>query len=287
MLNQAQNSATRTEEETAKEDVSMAWNSVYTDYIVASTQNAGVEKASFFTAENISKYIHSGTITNVVYRYDGSVSLKYQITGKDIQYNFVVAENGNVTMEGELGTTVSLGTVTANGTNLAKGWKYFYDDGSNIYLIYEHYLENAAIPSGENIEISGYRVYGKPGPGRDTLINYLKNTTTWREIAKGVENALKAKNVTVTGVTATGGPTVEQFQQSYDTMYASEGFKVKYVTSGTETASADGYVYKVGTADWATSKDLSLGSKNNMYQLTTATTDAYGYWLARPFGYQL
>ena len=74
-------------------------------------------------------------------------------------------------------------------------------------------------------------------------------------------------------------------------MDTSEGFKVKYVTSGTayqdsgtSTASADGYVYKVGTADWGTSKDLSLGSKNNMYLSTTATTDAYGYWLALSFG---
>ena len=175
-----------------------------------------------------------------------------------------------------------------NGIALEKGWKYFYDDGSNIYLIYEHYLENAAIPTGTNITKDGYKIYSSTN--RTALIDYLKNTTTWSGMALGVTNALSAKGVTVTGVTAIGGPTVELFQQSYDAMYASEGFKVKSVTSGTayqdsgtNTASADGYVYKIGTADWDTAKNLSLGSKNNMYLSTIAETDASGYWLARTF----
>ena len=46
---------------------------------------------------------------------------------------------------------VDIGTVTVNGTELLKGWQYFYNDGTNVYLIYEDYLENDAIPTSGNI----------------------------------------------------------------------------------------------------------------------------------------
>lgn len=272
----------------------MAWDSAYTDYIASSTQNAGVDRSSFFTKEKLNNYLGKtgGTITEATYNADGSMAVKYQLTGKEIEYNFTIDENGNISIgEGstttvaEYGTTATLGTVTVNGTALEKGWKYFYNDGSNIYLIYDYYLEHDQIPTGGNITVSdGYSVYSTSGS--ETLINYLKNATIWNGFATGVTNALNAKGVTVSGLTVTGGPMVEMFQASYDTQHPDVGFKVSDNQSVTG-ASVKGYYY------WTTAenswKDYVLIENSNLLYFPEVmnVTDngvlTVGYWAIRIF----
>ena len=223
------------------------------------------------------------------------------------------------------GAEVNLGPVTVTNTtgstnytaNLLQKWKYFYEDDAangNIYLIYANYLENAQIPlSTENgIAKNGYNVYvdtaNYSGKTRDNLIAYLSNESTsasgiWKGFAEGVENALNAKLATgqklATGtVKAYGAPTVEQFKGSYLGNYPTSGFDAKevnqgddYQDTGSSSATADGYVFKVGTGNYGYSAYLENSNKALYFPVASTTKETnsqskgtIGYWLARPFG---
>ena len=215
------------------------------------------------------------------------------------------------------GATAQLGTVEVNGTALLQGWKYFYEDDAangNIYLIYANYLESAQIPTATNILKNGYNVYASGS--RDNLINYLKGetstySTVWNGFATGVETALNAKlavgqKLTTGTVKANGAPTVEQFKGSYLGNYPTSGFDAKevsqgadYQNTGSSSANADGYVYKVGTGNYDYYASLGNSNKALYFPETTysqirdananpaQTGDTYGYWLARSFSWQL
>lgn len=206
------------------------------------------------------------------------------------------------------GTTAKLGIVTVDDKALENEWNYFYDDETNIYLIYGNYLENSQIPTSGSYGIAkdGYNVYIKNTKNhRDNLISYLSNSSTstsgvWSKIALGVQDALLAKGINV-AVKATGAPTVEQFVASYNTDNPSELFDSKYLnsheylngTSGTR-ANVDGYVFKrsyPGTFGWST---YLLTTNSILYFPVTIKTkdsnsytsqnyDTQGYWLARLF----
>ena len=217
------------------------------------------------------------------------------------------------------GMTVPLGTVTVGSTALTSGWQYFYDDGSKIYLIYAEYLENAQIPSGTNISKNGYRVYANSSTARSYLVDYLQSTTTWSGFATGVTNALAAKSVTVTGVTATGAPTLEMWTTSYNDKYGTTLGAQNFTTTGqtyydgskgtatsvgttTKTTSTTGYLYTrdntAATIKWEnyiisdymkTLVGYPTGSSNMYYPHTgsSAWNSTYGYWLARSFSLPL
>ena len=207
------------------------------------------------------------------------------------------------------GATAQLGTVEVNGTALLQGWKYFYEDDAangNIYLIYANYLESAQIPAATNISIDGYNVYASGS--RDNLVNYLKGetstySTVWNGFSTGVENALNAKlaegqRLTTGTVKAYGAPTVEQFKGSYIENYPTSGFDAKYVEqgedyqeTGSSSAGAEGYVYKVGTGNYGYSAVLGNNNKVLYFPVISPTKeassqsyDSWGYKLARLFG---
>ena len=232
------------------------------------------------------------------------------------QYEYTVPAS-NVTITAKFkdyqkyGATAQLGTVEVNGTALLQGWKYFYEDDAsngNIYLIYANYLESAQIPTATNILKNGYNVYASGS--RDNLINYLKGetstySTVWNGFATGVETALNAKlavgqKLTTGTVKANGAPTVEQFKGSYLGNYPTSGFDAKevsqgadYQNTGSSSAKADGYVYKVGTGNYDYYASLGNSNKALYFPETTysqirdananpaQTGDTYGYWLAR------
>ena len=209
------------------------------------------------------------------------------------------------------GTTANLGTVSVNGTALESGWQYFYDDRSNIYLIYADYLENNAIPSGTNITKEGYRVHADSSTDRSYLLDYLEDSTTWSEFATGVTNGLAAKSVTVTGVTATGAPTPEMWTESYNAKYNTTLGAQNFTTTGqryynntsatsvgtsTTTTTETGYLYTrdntEATIKWETYlPDAYMNTlagyptnSSNMYYPHTGTAawnNTTGYWFAR------
>ena len=147
VLTQSQNAKKKTEEANAIEEISMAWSSIYTDYLVDSSANPNIQKNGYFTLTNFQKYMNgNGSITAAVYNSDGTVSINYQ-RNSEVTENYVIDSNGNVTRKGIYGTEIDLGS-----SILAKKWQYFYDDGDNIYLIYADYLETAKIQTQGTIE---------------------------------------------------------------------------------------------------------------------------------------
>ena len=95
-----------------------------------------------------------------------------------------------------------IGEVIVGSTTLKGGWKYFYSEGDNVYLIYGDYLESGAIPKDYSVTIgrddSNRHVYA--GSNRTQLLTYLKDTSKWADIVSGVKSAMeKAIGTTITG----------------------------------------------------------------------------------------
>ena len=218
------------------------------------------------------------------------------------------------------GTSVDLGNVyigdsSIESNKLLRGWKYFYDDGENIYLIYDYYLENNKIPTSliNGISLDGYNVaiLGS-GKTRDNLVAYLSDNSIsnnmstsgiWGGFAEGVRNALIAKGLSTSiEVKATGSPTVIQFQASYDTMYPEDNFIAEYRNENEAIDGANGTkvnasccVYKAGMENWdyyyilgKTNKllyfpEVTYSNIRDDNSLIEQSNDTYGYWLIRIF----
>ena len=96
-------------------------------------------------------------------------------------------------------------SVTVQGETL-NNWKIFYNDGTNVYLMYGDYLEASLMPAGNNIgkDISNYKYGVKSNSGGvSTLVSWIRNTTTWSDFAAGYSGAV-----------ATGSPSLDQLNES-------------------------------------------------------------------------
>ena len=83
-------------------------------------------------------------------------------------------------------------------------WKVFYNDGTNVYIILDDYLENRLLPTETGLQTKyKYSVYSSTN--RDTLLTELTTTSNWSEFANGVEGAI-----------ATGGATNAMFIDSWN-----------------------------------------------------------------------
>ena len=83
-------------------------------------------------------------------------------------------------------------------------WKVFYNDGTNVYIILDDYLENRLLPTATGLQTKNkYSVYSNTD--RDTLVTALTKTSNWSEFANGVS-----------GATAAGSPTNEMFVNSWN-----------------------------------------------------------------------
>ncbi len=98
---------------------------------------------------------------------------------------------------------------SANGIS---DWRIFLNDGSNIYLISSYYVPNSGIKSGIGINKTG--TYGIWSANGSTLMNAMLNTNNWAQYANGTSAGVQIK-----GATATGGPTLAQFWNSYNKKY--------------------------------------------------------------------
>ncbi len=111
-------------------------------------------------------------------------TLVSQITGND----YGKAINYSATVKGEQ----------------VNNWKVFYNDGTNVYIILDDYLENRLLPSETGLQTySKYSVYSNIS--RDKLIEALTDESNWREFANGVS-----------GATGQGTPSVEMLMASYN-----------------------------------------------------------------------
>lgn len=103
-------------------------------------------------------------------------------------------------------------SVTVNGTTY-NDWKVLYNDGTNVQIIMSDFLPQSGIPSAalsaglEKVTFSGkttYNVYSTVS--RDKLLSGL--TSGWEDFAKGVNGAM-----------ATGAPTLEVVESSFQQKY--------------------------------------------------------------------
>ncbi len=183
---------------------------------------------------------------------------------------------------------IDLGSVTSGSTKLSGGFDYFCTEGDDVKIIYDTYLENAAIPSTGTISKNQRAVWSTSN--RDDLINFLKGTgnytKVWDNLKTGIQNALSAKGVQKSDydkVTVTGAPTLEQTALAWNEHWeSSEGKKLKVQTNST------GYQYSLattGSTSWTTAvQDTNYTSKPLFWPHTSSSgyENAYGWWLAGP-----
>ncbi len=206
----------------------------------------------------------------------------------------VVSINVNVRLL--YGEEVTLSDVIVNGVEL-KNWRYLYNDGDKIYLIYADYLESNVIPSGEKIQKNGRFVCAEMvselSVGRQYLYDYLSDKNIWKNISEAVTNALnnneklKKENIQISGVETIGGPDLEILKNSHNTNYPKSQFQIKWSEAGTTIPNVgksyggylfEGRIMEKGDSSgvWlAETEDKKLFSPNR-----TATTEGIkGYYI--------
>ena len=134
-------------------------------------------------------------------------------------------------------------------------WKVFYNDGKNVYIILDDYLENRLLPTETGLQTYGkYYVYSNIS--REALLSGLTTKNNWREFASGVE-----------GATATGGATNEQFVNSWN---GNPAVNVRQLEVEKD--------YYSGMNGGGISDPTKLYVPH-----TEGVNSCYGYWLALPY----
>ncbi len=131
---------------------------------------------------------------------------------------------------------------SANDVN---DWQVFLNDGSNVYIISADVVPSNKMTLGTDIskvENSLYTVYAN---SQASFVNWLTTTSNWINYASGF-----------TGISATGGPTLAQFVQSYNAKYGTN------------------YSSDVNQESW------TLENKSAPMYIIGSTKTAHGYWLA-------
>ena len=210
------------------------------------------------------------------------------------------------------GKTVT-GYTPINGTTV--GWKIFYADESNIYLIADDYVEPDKLPASTTA--SGAVTTNKPnitgsicpkgayftnilndystGSARvtDAKIKALNNSffsqnlTSTNENMRAVAYMLDTKawetfkdsanNDTSKSEYVIGGPTVEMLFKSYNQKHPGKNYEAK-------ATNATGYQIRVNEGDWKNYADSAdyLNTTDTLYVLPSSK-GANAMWLAGPF----
>ena len=134
-------------------------------------------------------------------------------------------------------------------------WKVFYNDGNNVYIILDDYLENRLLPTATGLQTKNkYSVYSNTD--RDTLVTALTKTSNWSEFASGVS-----------GATATGGATNEMFVNSWNGNPAVNGRQLE-----------------AGKYYFGSNNGGEISDPTKLYVPHTEGVDSCnGYWLASPY----
>ncbi len=133
-------------------------------------------------------------------------------------------------------------------------WRVFYNDGKNIYIILDDYLENRLLPAIEGISTSEkYDIFSDIS--RETLLTGLTTNSNWSEFANGIS-----------GATATGTPTNEMFVNSWN-----------------ENPEVNVRQLEVETLYYGSTNGGSISDPTKLYVPHTERVDnCNGYWLASP-----
>ena len=206
------------------------------------------------------------------------------------------------------GATVT-GYTLPSGTTTDVGWKIFYADNSNIYLIADNYVERNNLPNSTTE--SGVVTANKPNDGgsycarsayfanilgdyagssriTDSRLKALnndyfntKNYTSTNDNMKAVAYMMDTKAWNSKFLDSNkadyciGGPSVELLFKSYN-----EKYKTAFES---QASSANGYqIRKTSPSDsWANNVYSMLSTSDPLYVIPLAF-DAYAYWVASP-----
>ena len=210
------------------------------------------------------------------------------------------------------GKTVT-GYTPVNGTTV--GWKIFYADESNIYLIADDYVEPEKLPKStttsgavtENKPNNTNSSYPKAAPFDNILNDY--STGSARVIdakIKALNNSFFSQNLTSTNNNmravaymldtkawetfkdsanndtskaeyVIGGPTVEMLFKSYNQKHPGKNYEAK-------ATSATGYQIRVNEGAWKNYTDSSLDylNTNDTLYVLPSSKGANAVWLASP-----
>ena len=317
ILAQAQKAKTTTDNKSAEEKVKLA-------VMAARSQSeTGALEADKLVTEVTTNYGGQAETTA------GGFPVTVTIDGK----SFTVDENGTVEVSKYETSILSASDIAAktdktkiygakvtgytlpSGTTTDVGWKIFYADNSNIYLIADNYVERTNLPYSTNGTTA---TSNKPNDGLSSYArtayfsNILNDYVTGS--ARITDNKLKALNndyFNTKGFTSTnsnmksvaymmdttawnskfkgnkaeyaiGGPTVELLFKSYKGKYGTT-YESQAIESSDKTNT--GYqIRKTSKDTWANYVSSMLTTNDSLYVITSQT-NALAYWLASPFAY--
>ena len=227
------------------------------------------------------------------------------ITIAGVSINWVMYNNGTIhknkgaSEKQETVTNVKIETITATdiekdasyigkyvnygGEKTYKGvkWRIFNAENGQIQLIADNYIKSDVMPIATNIlngktyygGESDYIVFSLNNNQRKLLLNYINTSDNWSNF------------VAVSGATVTGGPTIEQFINSYNRTHgANSEADVKEIYITQSEVMKDGLNgYYVGTSENPKTHcidGLNTTEMENLYVLDN--TNCSAYWLGSP-----
>ena len=186
-----------------------------------------------------------------------------------------------------IGDTINY-TTSINGVTL-NSWKVLSKDENYTILILDGYLENTAIDttSGAFSGLNKSNIYEiSPKNNRMQLLNAMLTKSNWTSLLTGTINGtpIDYSSTTDTNIWAMGGPTIEMYINSWNTMYPDN---MLYTSTTTSTMSDGVNGYYIGTNEDPTSYyvfQFSTGGYDNSlyYPYHIPIDGCHGYWLASP-----
>ncbi len=193
---------------------------------------------------------------------------------------------------------------TPAGVTTDVGWKIFYSDGENIYLIADNYVERETLPESTK---DGVKTENKPNDGNHKRDAYFSNILNDYTGSANITNAKLQKlnnSFFSQGFTSTntnmqsvaymmdttawgiykdsegkadyviGGPTIEMFINSYN-----QSHSMQYITKAISNVG-----YKISNdngINWSYSVENALSTSDSLYVITSQR-DALGMWVTSP-----
>ena len=316
ILTQAQNAKTTTEKAEVKERAQTDIVGVQTETESTEISKTALKRILDKYFDNVPNDIKSDTEITAKAEYGGAKMKVSDIySGEIIEKRYMAADIANATQEEKqsiYGATVT-GYTLPSGTTTDVGWKIFYADNSNIYLIADNYVERNNLPNSTTE--SGVVTANKPNDGSsdharsayftNILGDYAGSSRITDSRLKALNNDyFNTKNYSSTDDNmkavaymmdtkawnskfldsnkadyCIGGPSVELLFKSYN-----EKYKTAYES---QASSATGYqIRKTSSDSWTNSYGSMLSTSDPLYEITS-TSNAMGYWLASPDTYDL
>ena len=316
ILTQAQNSKQATEKAEVKERAQTDIVGVQTETESTEISKTALKRILDKYFDNVPNDIKSDTEITAKAEYGGAKMKVSDIySGEIIEKRYMAADIANATQEEKqsiYGATVT-GYTLPSGTTTDVGWKIFYADNSNIYLIADNSVERNNLPNSTTE--SGVVTANKPNDGSsdyarsacfsnilgdyagssritDSRLKALnsdyfntKNYSSTDDNMKAVAYMMDTKAWNSKFLDSNkadyciGGPSVELLFKSYN-----EKYKTAYES---QASSATGYqIRKTSSDSWDSRGSPMLSTSDPLYEITS-TSNAMGYWLASPDTYDL